>query len=135
MHLHLIRLVAAVLVVLTACSPQAAAPAPTAAPAQSVPKAAEAKPTEAAKPAAPAAQPAATTAPAKPTVAAAAKPTEATKPAAEAKPAGPARLTDGKIVFGVINDQSGVYAELGGQNVVKAVQMAIDDFEAKYGKN
>jgi multiple sugar transport system substrate-binding protein len=49
----------------SACSQQAAAPAP--------------KPTEAAKPAAPAAQPAATTAPA--------KPAEAAKPAADAKPA------------------------------------------------
>nr|MBA2451214.1 ABC transporter substrate-binding protein [Chloroflexota bacterium] len=63
-----------------------------------------------------------------------AKPTEAAKPAADAKPAGPARLTDGKIVVGVINDQSGVYAELSGVNAVKAVQMAFDDFEAKYGK-
>jgi len=117
MRKHLIRVTLASLVLLAACSPQAAAPAPTAAPA---------KPTEAAKPAAPAAQPAATTAPA--------KPTEAAKPAADAKPAGPARLTDGKIVVGVINDQSGVYAELSGVNAVKAVQMAFDDFEAKYGK-
>jgi branched-chain amino acid transport system substrate-binding protein len=116
-----IRLVAAATFLVTACSPQAAAPVPTAAPA---------KPTEAAKPAAPAAQPAATTAPAKPTEApAAAKPTEAAKPAA-----GPAKLTDNKIVIGVINDQSLVYADLSGVNGVKATQMAVDDFEAKYGK-
>ena len=75
-----------------------------------------------------------------PTSAAATKPTEPAKPVAEAKPteaakpAGPARLTDGKIVLGVINDQTGVYAELSGPNGVRAVQMAADDFEAKYGK-
>ncbi len=98
--------------------------APAAKPADSKP--AETKPATEAKPAAPAAAAQPTAVPA--------KPAEAAKPAADAKPAGPARLTDGKIVFGVINDQSGVYADLGGQNVVKAIQMAIDDFEAKYGK-
>jgi branched-chain amino acid transport system substrate-binding protein len=128
MHTRLMRLVAAAIVLLTACSPQAAAPAPTAAPAKPAEtKPAEAKPTEAAKPAAPAA-------PAQPTAAPAAKPTEAAKPAAEAKPAGPAKLTDNKIVLAVINDQSLVYADLSGVNGVKAVQMAADDFEAKYGK-
>ena len=109
-----------------ACSPQAqqaGGPAPA--------KSGDAKPTSAAQ-TAPAAQPAATTAPAKP--AADAKPTEAAKPAADAKPTGPARLTDGKIVLGVINDATGVYAEISGPNGVKAVQMAADDFEAKYGK-
>jgi branched-chain amino acid transport system substrate-binding protein len=74
---------------------------------------------------------------AKPTTAAAA-PTEA-KPAAGQTPAaaaGAVKLTNGgKVVIGVINDQSGVYADLGGVNGVKAVQMAVDDFKAKYGAN
>ncbi|MER7275986.1 ABC transporter substrate-binding protein [Dactylosporangium sp. NPDC000244] len=42
-------------------------------------------------------------------------------------------LTGGKIVLGVLNDQSGVYAQLSGKNSVVAVQMAIEDFKAKYG--
>jgi branched-chain amino acid transport system substrate-binding protein len=46
---------------------------------------------------------------------------------------GPVKLTDGKVVLGVINDQSGVYADLSGKNSTKAVQMAIDDFKAMYG--
>ena len=44
-------------------------------------------------------------------------------------------LTDGKVVIGVINDQSGVYADLSGKNAVEAVNMAIADFKAKYGDN
>jgi branched-chain amino acid transport system substrate-binding protein len=43
------------------------------------------------------------------------------------------KLSDSKIVLGVLNDQSGAYAQLGGKNAVVAVQMAIDDFKAKYG--
>jgi branched-chain amino acid transport system substrate-binding protein len=51
-------------------------------------------------------------------------------------PAAPAvKLTDGKLVIGVINDQSGVYADLSGKNAVEAVNMAIADFKAKYGEN
>ena len=46
---------------------------------------------------------------------------------------GDGKLTDDKIVLGVLNDQSGVYAELSGKNSVKAVEMAIADFKAKYG--
>jgi branched-chain amino acid transport system substrate-binding protein len=42
------------------------------------------------------------------------------------------KLSDGKIVLGVINDQSGVYADLSGKNAVVAVNMAKDDFIAKY---
>ena len=45
------------------------------------------------------------------------------------------KLTDGKVVIGVINDQSGVYANLSGKNAVEAVNMAIADFKAKYGEN
>jgi branched-chain amino acid transport system substrate-binding protein len=110
----------AVLALIVGCG-QPAAPAPTAAPA--------APTTAAAQPTAPpsTAAPAATTAPT----------SAAAKPAAQTPAAGGAvKLTNnGKVVIGVINDQSGVYADLGGVNGVKAVQMAIDDFKAKYGDN
>ena len=123
MHKGVLRTVAAALVLLTACAPQAAAPGPTAAPK------ADPKPTEAAKPtAAPAAK-----AEAKPTEAA--KPAAEAKPAADAKPAAAGRLTDNKIVLGVINDQSLIYADITGLKGVRAVQMAVDDFTAKYGAN
>jgi len=46
-----------------------------------------------------------------------------------------AKLSDNKIVLAVLNDQSGVYADLSGKNSVEAVKMAVEDFEAKYGKN
>jgi branched-chain amino acid transport system substrate-binding protein len=42
------------------------------------------------------------------------------------------KLTDDKLVLGVLNDQSGVYSELSGKNSVKAVEMAVADFKAKY---
>jgi len=45
------------------------------------------------------------------------------------------KLNDGKLVIGVINDQSGVYADLSGKNAVEAVKMAVEDFKAKYGDN
>src|SRR5260370_19915247 len=45
------------------------------------------------------------------------------------------KLTNGKLVIGVINDQSGVYADLSGKNAIEAVNMAIADFKAKYGDN
>jgi branched-chain amino acid transport system substrate-binding protein len=48
---------------------------------------------------------------------------------------GPVKLSDGKLVFAVINDQSGVYADLSGKNAVEAVKMAVEDFKAKYGDN
>ncbi|MDQ2952725.1 MAG: branched-chain amino acid ABC transporter substrate-binding protein, partial [Chloroflexota bacterium] len=38
------------------------------------------------------------------------------------------KLTDGKLVLGVINDQSGVYADLSGKNAVEAVKMAVEDY-------
>src|SRR5437870_9087663 len=47
----------------------------------------------------------------------------------------PAKLTDGKLVIAVINDQSGVYADLAGKNAVEATKMAVEDFKAKYGEN
>ena len=51
--------------------------------------------------------------------------------------ASPAQVTlsDGKLVIGVINDQSLVYADLSGKNAVEAVKMAVEDFKAKYGEN
>src|SRR5437879_1986080 len=51
--------------------------------------------------------------------------------------ASPAQVTlsDGKLVIGVINDQSLVYADLSGKNAVEAVKMAVEDFKAKYGDN
>ncbi|GAC1316134.1 MAG: ABC transporter substrate-binding protein [Chloroflexota bacterium] len=111
------------LAVLAGCSQPTAAPtaAPAAAATPTTAPAAAAKPTTA-----PAA--AATTAP---VAAATAAQPGAEKPAASANPV---KLTNGgKVVIGVINDQSGVYADLGGVNGVKAVQMAVDDFKAKYG--
>ena len=42
-------------------------------------------------------------------------------------------LTNGKVVIGVLNDQTGVYRDLSGPNSVIAVQMAVDDYKAKYG--
>ncbi|MHB1173258.1 MAG: ABC transporter substrate-binding protein, partial [Lacisediminihabitans sp.] len=43
------------------------------------------------------------------------------------------KLSDGKVVLGVLNDQSGVYKDLSGPNSVVAVQMAVADYKAKYG--
>ncbi len=42
-------------------------------------------------------------------------------------------LTDGKVVIGILNDQSGVYRDLSGPNSRVAVELAIADYEAKYG--
>ena len=42
-------------------------------------------------------------------------------------------LTDGKIVIGLLNDQSGVYKDLSGPNSEIAIQMAIDDYRELYG--
>ena len=46
---------------------------------------------------------------------------------------GSSKLTNDKIVFGLLNDQSGVYKDLSGPNSAVAIQMAIDDYKAKYG--
>jgi branched-chain amino acid transport system substrate-binding protein len=48
---------------------------------------------------------------------------------------GTVRLMHGKVVLGVINDQSGVYADITGKNGVEAVRMAAEDFVKKYGAN
>lgn len=42
-------------------------------------------------------------------------------------------FTDGKVTLAVLNDQSGVYKDLSGPNSVKAVEMAVADFQEKYG--
>jgi branched-chain amino acid transport system substrate-binding protein len=47
----------------------------------------------------------------------------------------PVHLANGKIVLAVINDQSGVYADIAGKHGVVAVQMAAEDFVKKYGPN
>lgn len=57
----------------------------------------------------------------------------ATQPTAPA--AAEVKLVDGKVVLAVLNDQSGVYADLSGKNSVVAVTMAVEDFKAKYGDN
>jgi branched-chain amino acid transport system substrate-binding protein len=44
-------------------------------------------------------------------------------------------LMKGKVTIAVINDQSGVYADISGKNGVAAVQMAVDDYLKKYGQN
>jgi len=46
---------------------------------------------------------------------------------------GDAKISNDKIVLAVLNDQSGVYADLSGKNSVAAVKMAVADFQAKYG--
>ena len=43
------------------------------------------------------------------------------------------KLSNDKIVIGLLNDQSGVYKDLSGPNSKVAIQMAIDDYKAKYG--
>jgi branched-chain amino acid transport system substrate-binding protein len=48
---------------------------------------------------------------------------------------GPVSLEHGKVTIGVLNDQSGVYADLSGRNGVEAVKMAVEDFQKKYGPN
>lgn len=46
---------------------------------------------------------------------------------------GDGEFTDGKVTLAVLNDQSGVYKDLSGPNSVKAVEMAVADFQEKYG--
>ena len=47
----------------------------------------------------------------------------------------PVKLVNGKVVIGVLNDQSGVYLDLSGKYAVEAVKMAVEDFKTKYGDN
>src|SRR5688500_8452149 len=46
---------------------------------------------------------------------------------------GGGRISDDKIVIAVLNDQSGVYADLSGKSSVTAVEMAVADWKAKQG--
>ena len=52
---------------------------------------------------------------------------------AVAPPPSGGALTDGKVVLGVLNDQSGVYKDLSGPNSKVAVEMAVEDYKKKYG--
>ncbi|WP_323717892.1 ABC transporter substrate-binding protein [Paracoccus aminovorans] len=42
-----------------------------------------------------------------------------------------AEISDGKVKIGILNDQSGVYADFGGKNSVEAARMAVEDFGGK----
>src|SRR5215212_1913243 len=46
---------------------------------------------------------------------------------------GGSKISGDTIVLAVLNDQSGVYADLSGKNSVEAVKMAFEDFKAKHG--
>ncbi|MBO2451925.1 ABC transporter substrate-binding protein [Actinomadura barringtoniae] len=46
---------------------------------------------------------------------------------------GGGKISDGKIVLAVLNDQSATYADLSGKNSIEAVRMAVADYKAKYG--
>ncbi|MFD1702276.1 ABC transporter substrate-binding protein [Methylopila henanensis] len=50
--------------------------------------------------------------------------------AASALPAA-AQVSDGKVKIGILNDQSGVYADFGGKWSVEAAKMAVEDFGGK----
>ncbi|MGO8484932.1 hypothetical protein AB9F39_37860, partial [Rhizobium leguminosarum] len=39
--------------------------------------------------------------------------------------------TDGKVKIGILNEQSGVYADFGGKSSVEADKMAVEDFGGK----
>lgn len=51
--------------------------------------------------------------------------------AATAIPATAAEISDGKVKIGILNDQSGVYADFGGKWSVEAAKMAVEDFGGK----
>ena len=42
-----------------------------------------------------------------------------------------ADASDGKVKFGILNDQSGVYADFGGKSSVEAAKMALEDYGGK----
>jgi len=42
-----------------------------------------------------------------------------------------AGISDGKVKIGILNDQSGVYADFGGKSSVEAAKMAVEDFGGK----
>lgn len=45
---------------------------------------------------------------------------------------GSEKISDGKLVLGVLNDQSGPYKDLSGPNSVEAVKMAVEDWKAAH---
>ena len=51
--------------------------------------------------------------------------------AAYAQQAAPGAISDGKVKIGILNDQSGVYADFGGKSSVEAAKMAVEDFGGK----
>ena len=51
--------------------------------------------------------------------------------AATAIPALAANISDGKVKIGILNDQSGVYADFGGKWSVEAAKMAVEDYGGK----
>ena len=51
--------------------------------------------------------------------------------ATTAIPAMAADISDGKVKIGILNDQSGVYADFGGKWSVEAAKMAVEDFGGK----
>jgi branched-chain amino acid transport system substrate-binding protein len=51
--------------------------------------------------------------------------------AATALPASATEISDGKVKIGILNDQSGVYADFGGKWSVEAAKMAVEDFGGK----
>ena len=55
----------------------------------------------------------------------------ATLAAALAIPASAAEISDGKVKIGILNDQSGVYADFGGKWSYEAAKMAAEDFGGK----
>jgi branched-chain amino acid transport system substrate-binding protein len=46
---------------------------------------------------------------------------------------GGGKISDDKVVIGLLNDQSGVYKDLSGPNSKVAIEMAVADYKAKYG--
>ena len=51
--------------------------------------------------------------------------------AALAAPAAAQGFSDGVVKIGILNDQSGTYAEFGGRSSVEAARMAVEDFGGK----
>jgi branched-chain amino acid transport system substrate-binding protein len=43
------------------------------------------------------------------------------------------KISDGKVVLAVLNDQTAIYADVSGRNSIEAVRMAVADYKAKYG--
>jgi branched-chain amino acid transport system substrate-binding protein len=46
---------------------------------------------------------------------------------------GGGKISDGKVLLAVLNDQSGIYADTSGRATIEAVKMAVADYRAKYG--